>query len=133
MSYRLFLDDVREPWMVGNYINPVELRPEFRLHEWVIVRNYKDFVETIQEKGLPTHISFDHDLAEEHYSISTQEDWEENYFKGEELSGYDCAQWLTAYCLAKSLPLPIYFIHSMNPVGRENIQKHLKRYENRKS
>ena len=30
MSYRLFLDDIRMPYEVGNYISPVELRKEYK-------------------------------------------------------------------------------------------------------
>ena len=46
-----------------------------------------------------------------------------------EKTGYDCAKWLCDYCVENKLPLPEYFIHSMNPVGRENILSTLKSCE----
>ena len=85
MSYYLFLDDIRMPWQVGNYIYPVELRSEYRLQNWIIVRNYKEFINTINEKGFPQCISFDHDLADIHYDPNT---WTES-FEYQEETGYD--------------------------------------------
>ena len=124
MSYRLFLDDVRLPWEVGNYINPVELRKEFRLFDWVIVRNYNSFVQTILKEGLPSHISFDHDLAEIHYnSMNYSESFE--YF---EETGYDCAKWLIDFCKKNNKPLPIWYVHSLNPIGADNIKNLLNKY-----
>ena len=58
----LFLDDLRNPKDVI-WVNLPEV-------EWTVVRNYDDFVNTIIDKGVPTRISFDHDLADEHYRES---------------------------------------------------------------
>ena len=59
MSYFLFLDDERFP----QDVTWVKL-PQ---HNWTIVRNYNDFVRTIESKGIPKEIAFDHDLGHEHY------------------------------------------------------------------
>lgn len=50
-SYNLFLDDVRVPGEVGNYIYPTELKSLYRLGEWEIVRGYESFVSIIQERS----------------------------------------------------------------------------------
>lgn len=81
----LWLDDLRPA-------------PENFIH----VHNHKEFVEWINENGLPDTIYFDHDL-------------------GEKLTGYDCAKWLINYCLEKNINIPSYHIQSMNPVGKNNI------------
>lgn len=38
-----------------------------------------------------------------------------------EKTGYECAKWLVSYCIDNKLKLPSYYVHSMNPVGAENI------------
>ena len=122
-SYRLFLDDVRMPYDVGNYMYPVELRKEYRLREWVIVRSYRQFVDFILENGLPTHISFDHNLADvqpmENSSLVLASDWQN------EKTGNDAAKWLCGYLMENNLPMPLCYIHSVNPVGKENIKNTL--------
>jgi hypothetical protein len=82
------------------------------LVEWVIVRSYNQFVQVIKQKGLPSLISFDHDL-------SYEDEKKTKDFK--EKNGYDCAKFLFEYCMSKNLELPKYYIHSLNVVGRENI------------
>lgn len=118
--YNLFLDDIRMPNDVFLYIKK-ELYLE---KDWVIVRSYNVFVEYILANGLPELISFDHDLADEHYAPREHwhryDDWaKESNFK--ENTGYDCALWLVAHCLDNELKLPNYLCHSMNPVGYDNI------------
>lgn len=125
--YNLFLDDIRQPAVVGNYILPVDLRPLYRKEEWYIVRNYHEFVDCITKNGSPKIVSFDHDLAEIHYDPAT---WREG-FKYEEETGLDCAKWLINYCMDNNKKLPFCLVHSMNPVGRENIINLLKNYEKR--
>jgi hypothetical protein len=98
-------------------------------NEFVIVKNYDEFVNTITEKynngEFPEIISFDHDLADEHYA--PQEIWDKpsevqkrmEFFK--EKTGYSCAQWLVDFCIQRAENLPRYVVHSMNPVGAQNI------------
>lgn len=74
------------------------------------VYSYEEFEAFILENGLPKLISFDHDL-------------------GEGKTGYDCAMFLVEFCLDHNLKLPDYFIHSQNPVGKENIEKLLENFE----
>jgi hypothetical protein len=92
---KLYLDDIRNPKSKG----------------WTVVRNYEEFVQYIDQNGLPDEISFDHDLGED---VKT---------------GYDCAKWLCEYCWMNGIPIPPYNVHSANPVGRDNIIGTLKSYE----
>jgi len=102
------------------------------LKEWEVVRTYFDFVEYMNDNGVPDVVSFDHDLADEHYSSDMYDKnniYNSLYPSFKEKTGYDCAKWLCDYCVENKLPLPEYFIHSMNPVGRENILSTLKSCE----
>ena len=122
MSYNLFLDDVRNPeGDTMNYMFPRigNQASMYRNEAWVIVKNYKEFTETITRLGLPEIVSFDHDLADIHYDPST---WTES-FKYQEETGEDCAKWLVEYCNGKRDNMPVCYIHSMNPVGSENIRR----------
>ncbi len=101
--YKIFLDDVRMP--VGD--------------DWHIVRNYDEFVHAIKTYGIPKYISFDHDLAFEHYAD----------MQSQEKTGYDCAKFLVDFCMDRKLQLPDYGVHSMNPVGKANILHLLKNAE----
>lgn len=118
--YHLFLDDLRMPKDV-KWI-------ELPLVAWVIVRNYQQFVETIQRDGLPQSIAFDHDLADEHYQeYEVAHDKKMvtfgtiRYDKLVEKTGYHCAQWLAQYCVDNKLPIPPYYLHTLNGVGRQNM------------
>ena len=121
MSYYLFLDDYRQPEdtfkYTGNamYINK----------SWRVVRSYDEFVNFILQNGVPHTVSYDHDLVYSHY---TQE---ENipYDLYEEKTGFHCAKWLIDYCNDNKLKLPTgILIHSMNPVGSENIRSLFRTY-----
>lgn len=111
-KYNLFLDDYREPKDTFKYTNN-----QIYLINWVIAKNYGEFVSIIKERGMAEIISFDHDLADEHYNPNEQYD---NYiFK----TGYDCAEWLINHCIDNGLDLPkTILIHSMNPQGSLNIE-----------
>jgi hypothetical protein len=118
---RLFLDDVRNP---GDCVLYMKKNDVYYETDWDIVRNYNDFVKYITENGVPDEISFDHDLADEHYDPSmyvSSEEYGKRYDKFREKTGYDCAKWLTDYCVENVIPLPTCYVHSMNPVGRDNI------------
>lgn len=136
MSYNLFLDDIRHYNDTANSA-PVHLKPMYRKLVWIIVRSYHEFVAYIEKNGLPTRVSFDHDLALEHYTL---EEYWETYEKSKEYqesiedsykkkTGKHCAEWLVQYCLDNKLDLPEYYIHSMNPVGADNIKSVLNNYE----
>jgi hypothetical protein len=112
MSYNLFLDDYRKPEDAFDYTNN-----QLYLIGWVVVRNYDEFVKTILERGVPSIISFDHDLADAHYES------QQHYDEYKEKTGYHCAKWFIDYCIdnEKELPAEI-LIHSMNPAGSLNIK-----------
>lgn len=125
MIYNLFLDDFRVPNDCSSYTGNKLYVDE----DWIIVRNYNEFVKIIKEKGLPSKISFDHDLAPEHYtpekywnSYQKSKKWQESQ-KYVEKTGFDCAKWLIDYCMDNNIDdFPEFYIHSMNPVGADNIQ-----------
>lgn len=117
MTYKLFLDDERFP----RQVNWVEL-PSLNDWDWVIVRNYDEFVNTIKEKGLPEFVTFDHDLAFEHYKEGYS-GLPPKYDQYKELTGYHCAEWLIYYCIDTGQELPDWQVHSMSPVGKLNIMR----------
>jgi hypothetical protein len=104
----------------------------YQAGDWLIVKSYPQFVAAIEKYGLPELVSFDHDLADGHYHENMQsgilnysgESFNNDYNK----TGYHCAQWLINYCMDQGKPLPDFFVHSMNPVGTENILSLLRNY-----
>lgn len=77
---------------------------------YVLMQSYSAFTEQIRKDGLPSVISFDHDLDEGP-------------------PGYDCAKFIVEYCLDHQLNLPAFTVHSQNPVRKENIEKLLVGFE----
>lgn len=125
----LWLDDLRNPFL--DFESKVPKLEDFTI-EWVL--NYEEFIQWIEKYGLPTVISFDHDLADEHY---TPEEYWSDYDKSKEYqdsqdyqekTGMDCAKWLVDYCIDKQLHLPSFYVHSANPVGADNILGLLNNY-----
>ena len=128
MEKYLLLDDIRDCQMTFN----ITKNSIYLLNDWDIVKNYDEFINYILKNGLPSVISFDHDLADEHYVPS--EYWD-NYDLSKEFqesqsyrekTGNDCAKWLLEYCYENNLKLPQCMVHSANPVGADNIRKTLK-------
>lgn len=133
MSYHLFLDDERSPRDV-TWVNIPRV-------PYDIVRNYDEFVACIRIWGkLPVFVTFDHDLADEHYRhmltdttlnrhtafIADDEGGLNVTFDyGAEKTGFDCAKWLVQYCIDNKLKFPEYEVHSMNPVGAERIRQYI--------
>jgi len=95
---RLFLDDERYPTHKSN---------------WIIVRTVEDAKREVLQNGPFEFISFDHDL-------------------GEDLTGYDFVKWLCEYDHDnnfKIIPKNFeYRVHSMNPIGKKNIENYLQSY-----
>jgi hypothetical protein len=110
MSRKLFLDDIRMP-------------PD---SSWDIVRSYSAFCEYLQEFGLPDEVSFDHDLADEHYDIGRPSGFQQfDYTQCRERTGLDCARFMI-----ENFGVPATWkCHSMNPCGRANIEAELRRAE----
>lgn len=101
---KIYLDDIR---------NPVQSYPDSD-NNWVIVRNYDEFVNHVTNNGLPEFVSFDHDLGLD---------------ANVEKTGYDCVKWLVNYCIDNNKPFPDYKVHSMNPIGKENIEKYITNFQ----
>ena len=99
----LFLDDERNPKDVTwqKLSQPVD---------WVIVRTYEEFVDWVNNTDFDV-LSLDHDL-------------------GTPRSGYDCIKYFVDKCLFTDMPhpynLPEVFVHSKNPVGKQNISLYWK-------
>lgn len=88
--WKLFLDDVRSPQEEG----------------WKIARSSGVAIRLCKLWGMPTQISFDHDLGGDDTTMRF-------------------LVWLTNALLDGDVQLPkgfSYTIHSMNPVGAENIR-----------
>lgn len=101
MTYKLFLDDTRDP--------------PSALGDCVIVRTYDEFVQTIRARGCPEFISFDHDLG----PVDMQP------------SGMDCAKFFVRWVLDNRKRLREDFsfgVHSMNPAGAKNINGLMARF-----
>lgn len=115
---KVFLDDIRNPEEAATYMHARigKLNPIY-LENWMVVRNYEDFIHVVEKNfDSITHISFDHDLADEHYDHTT---WENPMYT--EKTGLDCAKWLKQFYKEKETDLPVLFVHSMNPIGTQNI------------
>jgi hypothetical protein len=99
---RMFLDDIRVPQ------NDYD----------VIARSFEEAVEFVKNYGIPTFISFDHDLGCDEIG---------NILK----SGYDFAKWLVDMDIENIHKFPNNFtfdIHSANPIGKNNIKSILNNY-----
>lgn len=127
MSYNLFLDDVRNPQDCIHYMHKrIGARNPIYMNEtWYTARDYKSFLTIIEQLGNPKFISFDHDLADIHYDPIT---FKESFAYHEE-TGYDCAKWYLNYIQESGQQCAEIAVHSMNPVGTENIQKLFENYQ----
>jgi len=129
---KIFLDDFRQPTDCITYMS-ARLNGYSIIYadpEWVIVKNYEQFVQAVKAAGNNLEIvSFDHDLADEHYDPDKygSETFDEMYDSFEFKTGYDCAKWMIAYYQENGWELPQVLIHSMNPAGVENIKSLFKK------
>jgi len=141
MSYNLFLDDLRTP--AHAYIYPKrdsegKTMPSRSLanqtgikdDDWIIVRSYDEFVFTLNSKGVPDNVSFDHDLHQEHidhWFSHTKQHNEILYDNFKVKTGRDCAQYLVNFCHNTNTKISGIntFIHSANPIGQIQLQKYL--------
>lgn len=117
----VFLDDIRNPKDCFYYTN----NPIYTDLNWIIVRNYDEFVNDILNNGISEIYSFDHDLADIHYK---KQGAEINYSEYTEKTGYDCIKWLVDYCIECDIPFPNYKVHSMNIVGELNMISYIENY-----
>lgn len=120
----LFIDDIRNPNTVFSisYRDKMGLRPftdeernviiESRKSKTIdIARSYEEAIQLLSKKKYDM-IMFDHDLGE-------------NEQTGESLkSGKDVANWISRNLNYKFL----FYVHSANPIGRENIRSYLSQW-----
>jgi len=101
MTYKLFLDDVREA--------PDET--------WITARNTNEAKKIIEKNGFPTLISFDHDLG-----------LDDN--QNELDTGYDFAKWIVEMDMESEVLTEDFkfIVHSANPIGARNIVEYLSNY-----
>ena len=119
MKYNIYLDDVRTPDVGASF-------------KWTVVRNYDQFVLTVQEIGLANIdiISLDHDLGD-----TAMQEWHSNvvhnykidYDNITEKTGYDCAKWLVKQWLDGE-PVVRVVTHSANAIGSANIMGYINNY-----
>lgn len=121
MNYYLFLDDERQIYDVKWALLPND-KP------WIVARSYGEFVKTVLDLGLPSFVAFDHDLADFHYKISTEENDHPGttYNYGPEKTGMDAVKWLVDYCIVHNLKFPEYVVHSLNLVAAERMKSYIK-------
>lgn len=102
MKNKLYLDDLRK-------------LPD---NSFYLARSYRDAINYVKEYGIPSFISFDHDLGVDSNNILLP-------------SGYDFAKWLVEMDLENLYTFPKDFdfiVHSANPVGKNNIEAILNNY-----
>ena len=122
VGYNLFLDDIRTVENAFAYMRD----PRYLKLNWITVRNYDQFVHIINTMGIPALVSYDHDLADEHYEPETWNPEGEAQYK--EKTGLDCAKYLISK-LVDGQEHPAFLVHSWNPVGADNILKTIHDYE----
>jgi hypothetical protein len=114
---RLYLDDIRTP--VDN--------------DWILVRNYDEFVKQIKLHGLGNFevISLDHDLGEGamvEYYTNVKNNYILDYNNIEERTGMDCCRYLVSESMNEKIPLPQIYVHSANPIGSANMMGYINNY-----
>lgn len=129
---KIYLDDMR---------TPVD-------KNWVVVRNYDEFVSKITEVGLGNIelISLDHDLGDTamgEYFRNVAKNYILDYSNIEEKTGYDCCKWLVNHFYdknpkrldmnridKKSYPIkfPEVVVHSANPIGSGNMMGYINNF-----
>jgi hypothetical protein len=113
---KLYLDDVR---------TPLDL-------DWIIVRNYDEFISKVKEIGLENIelISLDHDLGD-----TAMTEWHRNVYHNytldynniTEKTGMDCAKWLVDQWL-EGAPVVDVVVHSANAIGSANMMGYINNY-----
>jgi hypothetical protein len=116
-KFKIYLDDIR---------TPIE-------EDWVVCRNYDEFVDKVKEIGLDNIeiISLDHDLGEtaiREYFKNVTTNYILNYDNIHERTGYDCAKWLVDLSMQEDINLPLVLTHSANPIGSANIMGYVNNY-----
>ena len=116
MKSKIYLDDVRTP-IQG---------------DWVVVRNYDEFVKKVEEIGLDNIeiISLDHDLGDtamNEWHKNVYYNYELNYENITEKTGMDCTKWLVGQWLDGKTVVEVV-IHSANAIGSANMMGYINNY-----
>jgi hypothetical protein len=116
MKYHVYLDDVRVPLE----------------KDWIVVKNYEEFVSKIEELGFENIalVSLDHDLGD-----TAMREWKTNVYRNykldydniEEKTGYDCAKWLVENWMNGKPVFPVK-VHSANAIGSANIMGYINNF-----
>lgn len=105
-GYALFIDDERFP--------PQDDR------RWIVARTAEEVAVCLDQNGMPEHISFDHDLGD---GIPTGYDIVQAFVDS------DIDQKPAAYGIDFRFPEGLtWYVHSQNPVGRDNIDHLMRNY-----
>lgn len=116
MKQRIYLDDVR---------TPID-------KDWIIVRNYEEFVAKVTEIGLENIelISLDHDLGDsamKEWLHGVVKNYQINYDNITEKTGMDCTKWLVEQWM-DGQPVVDVVIHSANAVGSANMMGYINNF-----
>ena len=119
----IYLDDIRTPLP-----NP----STHNAPEWIVVRNYEEFVQKVNEIGLENIelISLDHDLGDsamKEWLHGVVRNYEINYDNITEKTGMDCVKWLVNQWM-DGKPLVNVMVHSANAVGAANMMGYINNY-----
>ncbi len=114
---KLYLDDVRTP----------------NDEEWIVVRNYEQFVDRINQHGLENIevISLDHDLGDSamtEYYNNVKDNYTLDYSNISEKTGYDACKFIVNRSIETGIPLPQIYVHSANPIGSGNMMGYINNY-----
>lgn len=95
MTYKLFLDDERDPPNNGE--------------TWIVARTSNEAIDVIRQKGIPSFMSLDHDLGGDDTCIEFLKKFEIFVLDGDAVVPEDFD----------------FYVHSQNPVGKQNIEHRL--------
>lgn len=130
--YNLFLDDNRNPEDVVSYMHSRigQLNPLYMAEGWLIAKNFDEFIKIIENNGLPEKISFDHDLAFEHYESDDLTDLHGiPYDSYKEKTGLHALKWLVDLHMDMGGgDFPLCILHTQNPTGYENMRSYIVSY-----
>lgn len=123
----LWLDDQRDPY---KYLKTKSMSATFARNKkfyddllkqynanFVWVKNLYQFIDYIENNGVPQFVSFDHDLNNRGGGEGLNDEQKLNN------NGVNCAKWLVNYCKKMGQPLPKFYIHSANPKRGLEINK----------
>lgn len=112
MKTYLYLDDFRD-------------KPELPGFDVTKVASFGQFVEYLEQQGMPDVVSFDYDLGLP-VAIAAQKEGmskrKAKLLKRHVPTGADCAQYMVEFIADKKIKYPFILVHSQNKDGREKIK-----------